>query len=278
MCQINLIKKLGKEKTNEVDVNEFFKLLCFGSRNNPDAFGIFNSKSFFKKTGMFDSSKFKNNWLLGKSFFVGHNRLSTSIWKRTTGVKNHHPFNLGAFLLVHNGHISNHKKLRKRYNIKSEIKTDSYIILALINKFFKLARGERKKRVITAIQKTTKEIVGSYSVVLYDSKAKNLYYFKNFMTSFVFCKYDDKVLVGSTNHLNLSLIYFNYKERELFYPEDNKIYMITSNSDIPIKKVGKFKNQFEPILDINDVKGGFQEGFSFLYHNFITKFPGGVVF
>ena len=208
MCQIQIIQKLGKEKINKGDLGEFFKLMCFGSIDNHDAFGVFNHNYMFKQKGAFDASKIEEYSLVSDNFIIGHNRYSTS-WtkiksyekplpklsqsKKTSrpspktwnhsknfldnmshiflatypiGIlpqnyveeeedqeekdslelakkisspkdydknRNHHPFKIGDFLLIHNGVISNAQALQEEYNFNTPISTDSYIILELID-------------------------------------------------------------------------------------------------------------------------------------------------
>lgn len=51
MCEIQIIQKLGRENINKADLGEFFKMMCFGSMHNSDAFGVFNQKTMFKTEG-----------------------------------------------------------------------------------------------------------------------------------------------------------------------------------------------------------------------------------
>ena len=249
MCEIEFIKRINGN-LNSKDIEEFFKLMEFGSLNNSDAFGFFNHNHFFKERGIFNLKGFKYKKLLSGGFIVGHNRLTT------TGTEdrnyNNHPFKLNDFIMVHNGIISNDEELRKKFKIKSKIETDSYVILWLINHFFnKSKRKSRVKKMKDAIKKTTKKIDGSYSVFVYDKEGCDLYYFRNSNTDFSFCLLDNKILVGSTTENNLKHIYLNKKyifdsdlfnERVFKETEEETIYLI--NDEVIIKEIGKFEEVY----------------------------------
>ncbi len=317
MCEIQIIQKLGKEKINRADVGEFFKMMCFGSMGNNDAFGIFNCNTVFKKSGPFDASELDEHELTCSNFIIGHNRFSTNWsdiknpkkeggwfsipkttrrgpskgWDRTVSWRdnmsniflpdirigeinledegpsveeeifedkgfqkkkgsksrvnyighdrnrNHHPFELGDFILIHNGTISNAQDIHNKYNFQTTINTDSYTILELIDYFFKSSKiKDRVKRVSSAIQDTLEELTGKYSVVLYDKRGKNTFYFKNIMAPFSLCKYGDKILCGSTSAENLKYLYFGM-EREDILIRNKRIYLITSDTKCPVVDV-----------------------------------------
>lgn len=309
MCEIQIIQKLGKDKIEKIDVGEFFKMMCFGSMNNNDAFGVFNNKATFKQSGRFDASKLSESKLIDSDFLIGHNRLSTGWSRMRNPVKkikkksslppiskskgtitqpyaswdwsstfsnnisniflptfgwgrayldvreiydgeaepdfcddsdrdrNHHPFTLGDFTLMHNGVITNAQSLCRRYNFRTSITTDSYVIIELINHFFKNSKiKDRIGRISKAIQQSCKALEGGYSVVLHDKKGNNTFYFKNMLTSFSLCKYGDKVLCGSTSSENLDYLYFGMK-REKILIKSGRVYLITSNTSSPVVDV-----------------------------------------
>jgi len=171
-----------------------------------------------------------------------------------------HPFSLGNFVMVHNGVIINNGGLRNKFNFHPDIHTDSYIILLLINKFFKESKlGNRKEKMVGAIQRTTKLINGSYSVLVYDKITKDIYYFKNSSTSFVFKIINKKLLIGTTNKKNFKYV-FNLKVKngflhwikkrknfgnELFIPKSDTIYLIGNEEKEVIKKIGTFNHSLK---------------------------------
>ena len=295
MCEIQIIQKLGKEKISKADLGEFFKMMCFGSMNNNDAFGVFNRSIAVKYNGAFNPSKLNECDLIDEDFIIGHNRLSTEYsniknsrpslvgckstsicppkvwnWARSFGDnmsniflptqglgvthfsdeedkenfyedsnhnRNNHPFELGGFTLIHNGVIYNAQDIYERYNFRTNITTDSYIILKLIDYYFnKSTIKDRVRRITTAIQRSCKELHGGYSVVLYDKNSKKTFYFKNMFASFHLCKYGDKILCGSTSRSNLDYIYFG-EERENILMKSDRVYLLTSDVKHPVVDV-----------------------------------------
>jgi len=322
MCEIQIIQKLGKEKINKADLGEFFKMMCFGSMFNNDAFGVFNHNTTFKNCGAFDASELNEYDLINSNFIIGHNRLSTnyarvknpnggnrksnnimpsldiskgtrvrrntSEWdwsvnwrdnisniflptcgwgvidlveeevieeeeqepvikeKKSKDIihyigddenRNNHPFVLGDFTLIHNGTITNAQSIHNKFRFKTTISTDSYVILELIDYFFNKSNiKDRVKRISSAIQNTCKELVGGYSVVLYDKKDKNTFYFKNMFTSFSLSKYGDNILCGSTSSENLDYLYFGL-DREDIHIKNKRVYKITSDINNPVVDV-----------------------------------------
>lgn len=245
MCEIQFIKNLAGNLTPK-DLTEFKNLMEFGSLYNGDAWGIFNHNYNFKKSGNFDKKGFEKAELLKENFLVGHNRYKTSGSQEQNF--NNHPFMLEDFVLVHNGVLSNFTELKTRFKISNKIQTDSFIILWLVNHYFKKSKlTDRTKKMAWAIQKTTSLIAGSYSVFVYDKVSRDLFYFKNANTDFEFCLLDDRVLLGSTNEENLNNIYLNKKYifdvddcNKIFKtPNNNTIYLI--NDKVVIKEIDVFK-------------------------------------
>ena len=254
MCELQFIKSL-KQNLTDRDLEEFFKLMEFGSLNNKNAFGFFNHNHTFKEKGTFNLKRFKHKKLLNEGFIVGHNRFTTSGSEDKNF--NNHPFEIDEFVLSHNGVLFNDEELRKEFKIKSKIETDSFVILWLINHYFKKSKkNNRVKKMTDAIKRTTLKISGSYSVFVYDKEDKNLYYFKNSKTDFKFCLLGNSLLIGSTNKENLKHIYLNkkyifdedaFKKRVFKDAKDETIYLI--NDDVIIKEIGVFEELNEYVTE-----------------------------
>lgn len=256
MCEIQFIRNFEKEITEE-DKKEFLVLMERGSYGNNDAFGYFNSNYKYKRGGEYDERKI-NMDKLNDNFIVGHNRFATNQFaynlRLEDGSKaqerniNNHPFKKNNFVMVHNGVIRNNKSIREKYNINTEIVTDSYVILYLVDYFFNLSNKEKRvERIAEAIQQATNELTGYYSVFIYDKEENNLFYFKDNLTKFNFCRVNknngETVLCGSTIKSNLKNIYKKYN-KEYFKAEDEVIYMINNNvSRNILSKVGFIKEK-----------------------------------
>lgn len=250
MCEIQFIKRLNS-RLNEQDFQTFKELMYFGNLNNNCAWGLFNEQNSFKQSGSFNYKHKKLNAFRNSMFIVGHNRLATQGDKAK--VFNNHPFHLNEFTLVHNGVISNYKDLKDQYKLEHKVETDSFIILWLINHFFKQDKSKkRQEHIINAISKTAELLEGSFSCFLYDRISKDLFYFKNNRTNFSFALTDDNVLIGTTEKENLDSIYLkkNYiftkqtKDMLITSAKSNKIYLI--NEQVFIKEIGKFKDKEKP--------------------------------
>lgn len=251
MCQIQFI--YNKKGINQKDVDELMKLMCFGSlSNNKDAWGIFNKKKMIKRSGEFNPNLIEGSFTEG-NFLVGHNRFSTigigPLIRLSNPFKNkktsyeeniqHHPFELNNFTLVHNGVISNASSIFNKYKIDTQIKTDSYAIIYLINYYSKISlKQNRMLKVIDAIRQTSRVLEGWYSVILYDKKDNSLYYFRNNDTTFHFNIVNNNLLVGSSKNINLKYTYIN-KQKQHFIPKKNSIYLIGKTKDGFCTEVGK---------------------------------------
>lgn len=243
MCELQFIKRYNSN-LKEKDIIEFIKMLQFGSLANDDAFGLFNSKFLFKNKGTPTFRKVNLNILKEDSFIIGHNRL------KTTGSNdlnyNNHPFTKESFIIAHNGIIHNYEELKEKYNLKHKIETDSFIILYLINHFFRRSnKATREKKIISAIAKTCNRLDGSISVFLLDNLTKNIYYFKNDDTYFNFYEINKEVLIGTTSSQKIPFIYLDGNFRKLKRVkkeiENNKIYLI--NNEHILKAVGNFRTK-----------------------------------
>ena len=235
MCQLHLIKKY-KSKIDDYDLNQMSKLMLFGSKFNNDAFGLFNQNNYFKSGGKFNEEILPRDKLIkDTNFIIGHNRASTSMSFWDEKVNQHHPFVLNDLVLVHNGVISNYRKIKKKYNLISEIKTDSYIILYLIDMFLNQSKkSTRKQKLVDAINKTLSELEGTISIFLYDAQLDCLIYYKNMMTEFSLYILDEKILVGSTKYDNIDYVYQSIRSRREIFIENGTVYEITSNPKKPI--------------------------------------------
>jgi len=248
MCELQFIKRINGNLTNK-DVGELIKMLQFGSLRNPDAFGIYNNKVFFKNAGIVDLQNFDVGVFQKSNFAIGHNRY------KTTGLaednNNNHPFVLNDFVLSHNGIIYNDDQLKTNFNIKSDTDTDSYVILWLIDHYFNKSQKQyRRDKIIEAIKKANKKIEGTLSVFLLDALTKDIYYFKNDCTSFYFMEFNKSVLIGSTNKTKFKYLYLNSgflkkfrTEREPISIKDDTIYLI--NDEVILRELGTFKNKEE---------------------------------
>ncbi len=197
---------------------------------------------------------------------------------------NNHPFELNKLVLVHNGVVQNVDSLKDEFKIKTEIVTDSFVILFLIDKFLKEAelkdksRGKERDRellIVNAIKKTTDLIEGFYSVFLFDKKENKLYYFRDDIGSFYFYKPNKNMLVGSTSFKNFEHV---YKDKGIFkdliIPKSGRIYLIKDEKGKknPLQEIGIFAEYIKKRKVKNKAKGEMESIFSRI---FSIKLKGG---
>lgn len=103
---------------------------------------------------------------------IGHTR-----WATHGGVSdtNAHPHRVGKVTLVHNGIVENYKELSEEYEVEDQLvsETDTEVVAALLNKFYKGDPNE-------AIRRTVKKLKGTYAlVVMFDDIPDTIYATRN---------------------------------------------------------------------------------------------------
>lgn len=120
---------------------------------------------------------------------IGHTR-----WATHGGVSdtNAHPHRVGKVTLVHNGIVENYKELSEEYEVEDELvsETDTEVVAALLNKFYKGNPDE-------AIRRTVKKLKGTYAlVVMFDDIPDTIYAVRN-VSPIVVAKNDDLTILAS---------------------------------------------------------------------------------
>lgn len=236
MCEIQLIHKFDNKELTDLEKENFFNLLRLGGERNTDAWGIYepNTDILVKNQGKFSLKKLDKIMKVPTTTIFGHNRWKTKGDEKDN--KNNHPFKTEHFIVVHNGCISNDEELKKKFNFTYDVETDSYIIIALLEYFYK--KQKNKDKLNKVIKKTAEELLGSFSVLVYHRQSKRLFYFKDYGTEFTFgliktSKGD--VLIGTTGKKNIDKLFnktirgsFVLKESDIinFEPDDEMIYEI----------------------------------------------------
>ena len=120
---------------------------------------------------------------------IGHTR-----WATHGGVSdtNAHPHRVGNVTLVHNGIVENYKELSEEYEVEDELvsETDTEVVAALLNKFYKGDPNE-------AIRRTVKKLKGTYAlVVMFDDIPDTIYAVRN-VSPIVVAKNNDLTILAS---------------------------------------------------------------------------------
>lgn len=143
-------------KGQEFDINKIKLLLFFNQERGKDATGIWTPLSGITKTIQtaedFISTKSIDS-IIEDNTLMGHCRQGT-VGKAE--VKNAHPFNYGNIVFQHNGTLTNHNLLARKYKIESsEWDVDSQVIAHILNK-------EKNPNVFT-------ELEGAFACVFTDT-------------------------------------------------------------------------------------------------------------
>jgi len=208
MCNINIIKnKTGKNKNllgllNTMTQNSFYY--------NNDGEGFIaltdTNQVFIGKSA--EKIKYKNP---NFKTIITHQRKSTSGYS----FNNIHPHETEHFLLIHNGIVHNDNTIEK---------SDSRIYVEDLEKEY-----NKTGNVVQAIKRLSKKTMGSYSIVIFDKKTQDIYYYKEFMTNMFYVDTKD-ILIMSTSEANVAYACSVLKiDENLILPvKDDIIYKITN--------------------------------------------------
>ena len=239
MCEINAIIKMGKRSyLDREDEIEFIDMLEEGGVLNNDAWGYFTPTFTAKYSGNHISQNLKINF--EKDWFViGHNRFATG--GDPNDNENNHPFWNDNYAIVHNGIITNVDDLRKEHSLpEDKIKTDSYIILELIEKF----GMENDYDTEINLEKVISLLEGSFSIIIYDKKKDVLYYVKDDLTEINVSLMGNNIICISTLEERQIMLYnkkkifnfFDFNSVNSVSFDDYHIYKITRDR---IKDLGE---------------------------------------
>ena len=231
MCEIQIV--ISKNELKQREKQTFFNMMVNGGFGNADAWGVYYNGKIYKEEGSPSESailfsRMKRIVEKGHSSFIfGHNRLSTGALAKDNA--NNHPFETDNYVVVHNGIISNHKELKRLYDLDYKEEVDSYVIPALLEHNRELFPEEH-----LVVKSVAEEISGSYSVFIYSKASDCFYYFKNKSTHMTILSCDNTLFL-STDRDSIEL----WKENTVFNPkhrtgelESSTIYKIARDTTI----------------------------------------------
>jgi len=233
MCNINVIQMKTKKYQNILSLLNAITWNSFNHNNDGEGFiALTNNNNVYMGRNnekiIYKNKNFKT--------ILTHQRKSSSGF----GFNNIHPIETKRFLMLHNGIIDNNSDFEK---------SDSKIYLETFEKKY---QGD----IIQTIKNMSNKYMGSYSIVLFDKITKNIYYYKNFMTSMYFIDTKD-ILLMSTNYNNMeyacSILHIN---PDLIQKVENNIIYQINNGLKKINKIeykdntGRIVKIFDKITDI----------------------------
>lgn len=168
MCGI--IGYKGKKQPKDILINGLKNLEYRGYDSAGVAFKNSDTIQIIKSVGKISNleEKLNNEKLIDCSLGIAHTRWATH---GEPNESNAHPHKVGKITLVHNGIIENASTLREKLQkagVKFNSNTDTEVVAAVINSNYK---GDMKE----AIEKTIKEIKGSYALAILCEDDDKLY-------------------------------------------------------------------------------------------------------
>ena len=185
MCGVVAIISKNKAGFFQTDKSIFLQMLISDMWRGMDSTGVFgvnehgnldmikdaSAAPFFinKK----ESTTFFNKFIQDYHIVVGHNRKATM--GQVTS-ENAHPFIEGNICLIHNGTLTNHKKL-------ADTTVDSHAICHHINEH--------------GYKSALKNIEGAYTLIWYDASQKTLFFARNSERPLYLVETNDKIYLAS---------------------------------------------------------------------------------
>jgi len=243
MCGIcGVYKDSGLTEKDGIDFEEIF-VRC--ESRGRDAFGYYTypKKELYKQKGCI--SEFLKGQRLS-TVFMGNKVVMAHTRQSTTGPEeynpNNHPFETKDFVLAHNGCIWNDDNIREKHKFDTDIKTDSVVILKLIQEKY-----DGHGNVAKAIVETAEEISGSFACWLMCKKTGSVYLFRH--NNPIYAAYSSQrkmFFVGSQfeffNGMTAEMEEVKGFIKSLDYApiEEGVVYRLTKQG---IEPVGKFKGR-----------------------------------
>ena len=189
---------------------------------------------------------------------IGHTR-----WATHGGVSdtNAHPHRVGKVTLVHNGIVENYKELSEEYEVEDQLvsETDSEVVAALLNKFYKGDPNE-------AIRRTVKKLKGTYAlVVMFDDIPDTIYATRN-VSPIVVAKNEELTILAS----DPAALYEYSKE---FFVLDEKCILKATKAQVSV--VDFNGQEVQPKMQVVDWDAGNtgKQGYAYYMEKEINEQP-----
>lgn len=189
---------------------------------------------------------------------IGHTR-----WATHGGVSdtNAHPHRVGKVTLVHNGIVENYKELSEEYEVEDQLvsETDTEVVAALLNKFYKGDPNE-------AIRRTVKKLKGTYAlVVMFDDIPDTIYATRN-VSPIVVAKNEELTILAS----DPAALYEYSKE---FFVLDEKCILKATKAQVSV--VDFNGQEVQPKMQVVDWDAGNtgKQGYAYYMEKEINEQP-----
>ena len=189
---------------------------------------------------------------------IGHTR-----WATHGGVSdtNAHPHRVGKVTLVHNGIVENYKELSEEYEVEDQLvsETDTEVVAALLNKFYKGDPNE-------AIRRMVKKLKGTYAlVVMFDDIPDTIYATRN-VSPIVVAKNEELTILAS----DPAALYEYSKE---FFVLDEKCILKATKAQVSV--VDFNGQEVQPKMQVVDWDAGNtgKQGYAYYMEKEINEQP-----
>ena len=189
---------------------------------------------------------------------IGHTR-----WATHGGVSdtNAHPHRVGKVTLVHNGIVENYKELSEEHEVEDQLvsETDTEVVAALLNKFYKGDPNE-------AIRRTVKKLKGTYAlVVMFDDIPDTIYATRN-VSPIVVAKNEELTILAS----DPAALYEYSKE---FFVLDEKCILKATKAQVSV--VDFNGQEVQPKMQVVDWDAGNtgKQGYAYYMEKEINEQP-----
>ena len=189
---------------------------------------------------------------------IGHTR-----WATHGGVSdtNAHPHRVGKVTLVHNGIVENYKELSEEYEVEDQLvsETDTEVVAALLNKFYKGDPNE-------AIRRTVKKLKGTYALVfMFDDIPDTIYATRN-VSPIVVAKNEELTILAS----DPAALYEYSKE---FFVLDEKCILKATKAQVSV--VDFNGQEVQPKMQVVDWDAGNtgKQGYAYYMEKEINEQP-----
>ena len=189
---------------------------------------------------------------------IGHTR-----WATHGGVSdtNAHPHRVGKVTLVHNGIVENYKELSEEYEVEDQLvsETDTEVVAALLNKFYKGDPNE-------AIRRTVKKLKGTDAlVVMFDDIPDTIYATRN-VSPIVVAKNEELTILAS----DPAALYEYSKE---FFVLDEKCILKATKAQVSV--VDFNGQEVQPKMQVVDWDAGNtgKQGYAYYMEKEINEQP-----
>jgi glucosamine 6-phosphate synthetase-like amidotransferase/phosphosugar isomerase protein len=211
VCNINVFIKTKQNKVNNKTLLHLITTATgYSYMTNPDAEGVYfnRTRRLIKKSSKINYIELSEQ-IAQNDAIIAHQRISTSGF---AGINNQ-PFKFKDFVLVHNGVVSSYAKNKR---------SDTYNIGVALQKLINEKSKDRTELYTNAIKTVFDKLSGSYSILIYDLKTDDIYYFKNQSTTIKVVRVDGLIHISTTDFSN---IYSDYNAKVIPIL-DNSIYKI----------------------------------------------------